>query len=100
MYRLAEPPNLLAHKDADQVNEPYKGSAEEQDDGKNDSQRVAGNQASCQTVNGPYDVKYGDAENELYDQRKPIKCFDKIFHLNPPKKMFWHIAIIIIHHSF
>ena len=87
MYRLAEPPNLLIQKNADKVDEPYEGSAEEQDDGNNDSEGVSCNQALCQAVNGPYDVEYGDAENELYDQGKPIECFDKIFHLNPPKNV-------------
>lgn len=73
MYRLlTEPPNFIIQDYANQVENPYEGCTEEKHDGKHDCQRVICFNATKKSVNGPYDVEYGDAENEFDDPRKVV----------------------------
>lgn len=77
---LAEPPNVLLNYNADKIDEPYEGCAEEKNDRKNDSNYVASNQALEKTVNCPNDVESGDAKNEFNNPGKIVHNFDQIFH--------------------
>lgn len=77
---LAEPPNLLIHDDADKVYKPYERSAEEQNYRNNDTGVVLNVDTLDKTVDGPYDVKHGNAENKLRNKRKLIHSLEKIFH--------------------
>ena len=80
MYVLAEPPNLLVNDNADKVNEPYKGSADEENDGNNDSNCVLSVYALDKSVNCPCNVKYRKAKDELKYPRKIVKRLDNVFH--------------------
>ena len=80
MQCLAEPPNLFVQNYANEVNEPYEGSAEEQYDGYNDSNSVFCNDALAKAVYSPNDVKYGNAEDELCNKGEIVEGFDQILH--------------------
>ena len=80
LFGLAKPPDLLVKKNTNKVDEPYEGSTEEEDDCNNDSYVVLCIDTLQKSVNCPNDVKCGKAENELYDKRKPINCFNDVFH--------------------
>ena len=76
-----ENPDFLLDDDANKVDNPHEKRAG--NDAKDTYHKVDDRLVRYtvnNTVNCPYNVKSGDAENELYDPRKIIHCLEQIFH--------------------
>ena len=87
--KSAEPPYLLIKNNADKVDDPYEcDTCGKQEYRKNNTDNILCLNASEKAVNIPYNVKYGNAENDLNYPRKIVKQFDSFFHGKPPKNKF------------
>lgn len=78
---------MLVKKGGDKVPEPSNSaSADDPDDTDNDKHYVILFNALDDSVNSPYEVNTGKREDNLYDPRKVVDCFDEFFHFISPIK--------------
>lgn len=73
-------PDLALEQEADQVNQPHKGSAEDENDADDDAEHIVRNDAAEQTIDRPYDVEHRDAKNQLCNLRQFIDQFDDLLY--------------------
>ena len=82
---LVDPPNVALEKDANEVDKPHEGDTnKDKNDSENNANDVMLCKAAAYAVDHPDDSDCGDAENELDDLRKIVKCFDERIHCEKP----------------
>ncbi len=72
-------PDIALERDTDDIGDPHERNEEKNDcDNKRDC--VFCVECADDTVDCPNDVKRGDSEDDLHDERKTVESIDKFFH--------------------
>ena len=78
---------MLVEEGGDDIPKPGdRASAYDPDYTNYDKHRVVICNALDDSVNSPYEVNTGKREDNLYDPRKVVDCFDEFFHFISPIK--------------